>query len=265
MERTSTNRPVALVTGASTGLGEQFARQLAARGSDLVLVARDEGRLAALAGELSAASGASAEVLAADLVDDAQIRSVEERLEDPGRPVELLVNNAGFGTMDRFDRLPIDGEIREIRLNVIAVVRLAHAAARAMVERGRGGIINVSSIGSRQPVPTMATYGATKAYVSSFSHALHEELASLGVHVMVLEPGFTHTEFQARAGVEAEQSRVPSFLWATPDQVVEGALGDFERGRTISVPGWVNKVMTAGADVLPTRVTRRIAALLMGS
>lgn len=255
----------ALVTGASAGLGEEFARQLAARDHDLVLVARRETRLASLAAELTDAAGVTVEVLPADLTDDGQVGAVESRLRNVDSPIDLLVNNAGFGTLGRFDTLPIERELQEIRLNVVAVVRLAHAATQAMLARGRGGVINVSSIGAHQPVPTMATYGATKSYVSSFSHALHQELGPLGVRVMVLEPGFTHTEFQARAGVEAEQARVPWFLWGAPDDIVASALADFDRGRAVSVPGWINKVMTAGASALPAGATRRIAALLMGS
>lgn len=259
-------RPVALVTGASAGIGEQFARYLAAGGHDVVLVARDKARLQALADDLESRHGAGSEVLAADLTDEDDIRAVEERLGSDARPVELLVNNAGFGTIGRFDLLPVDREIDEIELNVIAVLRLAHAAAAPMAKRGHGGIVNVSSLASRQPTPNMATYAATKAFVSSFSQSLHVELKDAGVHVMVLEPGFTHTEFQERLGAADEaEGRVPEFLWATPDTVVESALGDLRRGRAVSVPGWPNKVMAGGSSTLPSAVTRRIAAAMMAT
>lgn len=140
------DRPVALVTGASAGIGRAFASELAARGRDLVLVARDTARLEALAKELEETHGATAEVLTADLTDLAHLHAVEERVTDPSRPVELLVNNAGFGTMGRFAELPLEREMQEISLNVVALVRLSHAALGAMVERGRGGVINVASI-----------------------------------------------------------------------------------------------------------------------
>src|SRR5947209_4742731 len=150
--------PVALITGASIGIGEQFARQLSQRGHDVVLVARDVGRLEALAKEIEAGSGASAEVLPADLTDAAQLATVEARV----RTVDLLVNNAGFGTFGPFHTLDIETEVRAINLNVVALVRLTHAAAGAMAGRGRGGILNVSSLAGMQPGPNNATYSATK-------------------------------------------------------------------------------------------------------
>ncbi|MCZ7530330.1 MAG: SDR family oxidoreductase [Acidimicrobiia bacterium] len=260
---TASERPVALVTGASAGIGEQFARYLGAGGHDIVLVARDRARLEALAKDLDADHGARAEVLAADLTDPDELERVESRLSSTDAPVDLLVNNAGFGTIGRFDRLPVDREVDEIELNVIAVVRLAHAAASAMVSRGHGAILNVSSIASRQPTPNMATYAATKAFVSSFSQSLHVELGGAGVHVMVLEPGFTRTEFQDRLGTGEEEGRVPEFLWTTPDTVVEGALADLRRGKAVSVPGWTNKVMAGSSSAMPAAVTRRVAAAMM--
>ena len=184
-----------MITGASVGIGEQFARQLSERGHDVVLVARHAGRLDALAKEIEARDGAHAEVLAADLTDADQLATVEARV----RTVDLLVNNAGFGTFGPFHTLDVDIETREINLNIIALVRLTHAAAAAMVERGRGGILNVSSLAGFQPGPSNATYSATKAFVTSFTEAVHEELKGTGVSVTALCPGFTHTEFQERA------------------------------------------------------------------
>src|SRR5262245_12555882 len=144
------SKPVALVTGASVGIGEEFARQLAERGHDLVLVARDQARLEAVAKELEERYGATCEVLAADLTDDAQLATVEAR----AATVDVLVNNAGFGTFGRFDQLDLATEVREINLNVVALVRLTHAAAGPMAERGKGGILNVSSLASYQPGPS---------------------------------------------------------------------------------------------------------------
>jgi short-subunit dehydrogenase len=251
-------KPVALVTGASTGLGHAFARALAARGYDLVVVARDEARLQALAAELTPL--AEAEVLAADLIDLDSLATVEARLRDGERPVDVLVNNAGFGTTGRFAELPLETEDREIRLNVLAVVRLAHAALPGMLERDRGGILNVSSLAAYQPLPENAVYGGTKAFVHSFSQALHEETRGTGVRVMVVAPGFTRTEFQERAGVD--ETQVPEFLWQTADAVAFPALDAFERGRAVFVPGLHNQVASALVQVTPHAVTRRVAGAI---
>lgn len=254
-------RPVALVTGASAGIGRSFALALADRGHDLVLVARDVARLEALAKEVADAYGATAEVLPADLTEPGDLARVEERLRAVRAPVELLVNNAGFGTYGTFAELPVEAEEREIRLNVLAVMRCTHAALERMVPAGRGGVINVSSIAGRQPTPGNATYGATKAFVSSFTQAVREELRGTGVRCMVLEPGFTRTEFQQRAGIEVEG--IPSFLWADPATVVQAALRAFERGRAVCVPGPLNATTAALASVTPGVVTRRVAAALL--
>jgi short-subunit dehydrogenase len=251
-------KPVALVTGASTGLGHAFARALAARGYDLVVVARDEARLQELATEVT--PSAATEVLAADLTGPDGLAAVEARLRDRERPVDVLVNNAGFGTSGRFAELPLDIEDRQLRLNVLAVVRLTHAALEGMLERSRGGIINVSSLAAYQPTPENAVYGATKAFVHSFSQALHEETRETGVRVMVLAPGFTRTEFQERAGVDA--GRVPDILWQTAEAVVFPALEAFERGRAVYVPGLHNQVASALVQVSPDALTRRVAGAI---
>ncbi|MFM8974070.1 MAG: SDR family NAD(P)-dependent oxidoreductase [Actinomycetota bacterium] len=247
-------RPVALVTGASAGLGEEFARQLARRNHDVVLVARDAARLEALAADLRASLGVGAEVLAADLTVDTELAAVEER----ARTVDLLVNNAGFGTFGPFHSLDVEAEERMVRLNVLAVLRLTHAAAAAMAERGRGGILNVSSLAGYQPGPRNATYGATKAFVTSFTQAVHEELRGSGVAVTVCCPGFTHTEFQARAAAPA--SDVPDFLWQDPPEVVRAALDGVAANRAVVVPGAVNKVLGAVSGTLPHSVTRRVSS-----
>jgi short-subunit dehydrogenase len=251
-------KPVALVTGASAGLGHAFARALTARGYDLVVVARDEVRLRELAEEV--APRAAAEVLAADLTESAGLAAVEARLRDGDRPVDVLVNNAGFGTSGHFADLPLEVEDRQIRLNVVAVVRLAHAALAGMRARARGGIINVSSLAAYQPVPENAVYGASKAFVQSFSQALHEELRGTGVRVMVVAPGFTRTEFQARSGIDAAQ--VPAFLWQSAEAVVGPALDAFERGRAVFVPGVHNQVAGALIQVTPDAVLRRVAGAI---
>jgi short-subunit dehydrogenase len=247
----------ALVTGASAGLGAEFARQLAQRGNDLVLVARDRARLDALAKELSDAYGVRADVLAADLTVDAELAPVEARV----RTVDTVINNAGFGTFGKFHELALDAELREIQLNVVALVRLTHAAAAAMVERGSGAILNVASLAGFQPGPSNATYGATKAYVVSFTEAIHEELHGTGVKVSVLCPGFTRTEFQDRANVPAEV--VPNYLWQNPPEVVATGLDGLAKNRALVVPGTMNKIAGGFSSVMPHAVTRRVASAVL--
>jgi len=254
-------RPVALVTGASAGIGRSFAYALADRGYDLVLVARDTARLEALGKETGDGYGAACEVLTADLADGDALARVEARLSESDRPVDLLVNNAGFGTSGKFHTMPVEREDQEIRLNVVALVRLCHAALDAQVARGRGGVINVASIAGYQPTPGNATYGATKAFVSSFSQAVHEELKGTGVRCMVLSPGFTRTEFQARAGIDS--SEVPGFLWQEAATVVDRALRAYDRGRAVCVPGPLNSATAAFTAVTPHAVTRRIAGVIV--
>jgi len=230
---------------------------LARRNHDLVLVARDAARLEALAADLRATLGIEAEVLPADLTVESESAAVEAR----ARAVDLVVNNAGFGTFGPFHTLDVDAEERMVRLNVLAVVRLTHAAAAAMVERGRGGILNVSSLAGYQPGPRNAVYGATKAFVTSFTQAVHEELRGTGVSVTVCCPGFTHTEFQERAAAPA--SDVPDFLWQDPPEVVRAALDGVAANRAVVVPGAVNKVLGAVSGTLPHSVTRRISSLIL--
>jgi uncharacterized protein len=253
--------PVAVVTGASSGIGAAFARVLAARGHNLVLVARNEARLSELARALAVEHSTTAEALSADLETDAGVERVAERLRDAARPVELLVNNAGFGTTGRFHELPVEQERAEIRLNIVSLVELTHAALGPMVERGHGGVINVSSVGAYQPTPLSATYAATKAFVSSFTNAVHEELRGTGVKVMVLAPGFTHTEFHLRAGV-GNKEQMPGFLWQSADEVASTAMKAYDRGRAVCVPGAMNAVAAAFSGSMPAGVSRRVAGLV---
>ncbi len=255
----------ALVTGASSGIGREIARLLAAQGTHIVAVARDEDRLRALAAEVAAAGhDVEVDVLPADLADPAQLATVEARLEADGggasgaRPVDLLVNNAGFGTYGRFADLDRGGEEREIRVNIVALVRLTHAALGPMLARGRGTIVNVSSVAGLQATPGNATYGATKAYVASFSEAVHEELAGTGVSLTVVLPGFTRTEFQQRAGIEGRN--IPGFAWQSVEDCAAEALAGVRAGKAWVVPGRLNRVVAAATDVTPRRLTRRIAA-----
>ena len=244
----------ALVTGATAGIGLEFARQLAARGHGLVLVARDEARLDAVAKELRAAYDIEVEVLVADLVDKAQSATVEARLADRSRPIELLVNNAGFGLKHRFLDNPIEDEEAMLDMLVTAVLRLSHAALGPMAERGRGGIINVSSVAAFLP---RGTYSAAKAWVNSFSEWAHNEYKPKGVTVMALCPGFTKTEFHQRMEVK----RGDSFMWLEPEFLVKTALADFDKGRVYSVPGAQYKAIRSLTRVIPSVVLQRYQSM----
>ena len=243
----------ALVTGPTSGIGEAFARLLASQGHDLVLVARDEDRLAALAESLSSAHGVSVEVLPADLSDWEQLGLVEQRLLDRDRPIMVLVNNAGFGVKSRFTRGEISDEQRMLDVLVIAVMRLSHAAAVSMGERGQGAIVNVSSVASWL---TGSTYSAAKAWVTVFSEGLAGEVAPLGVSVTAVCPGYVHTEFHERA--EMDMDRVPRWMWLDADRVAGKAMRDVERGKVLSVAGSQYKVMGALLRHSPRALVRRI-------
>lgn len=255
-------KPVVMVTGASSGIGAEFARACSARGDDLVVVARDEPRLEALAESLEKEHGADVEVLPADLTTGKGTAVVEARLESADPPVDLLVNNAGFGTFGKFAELPRDVEARVIGLNVTALMRLCHAALPPMIDRRRGGIINVSSLAGYQPTPLNATYGAAKAFVTSFSHALHEEARGTGVNVMVLCPGFTRTEFQERAGLDS--GAVPGFMWQSAEEVVAAALRSYASGRAVCIPGSLNQAGAVFSSAMPAGITRRLAGAIVG-
>jgi hypothetical protein len=244
----------ALVTGASAGIGEAFARALAAERHDLVLVARRGDRLAALAKELGERYRVDAAPHVADLAEAAELDALAERVA--GDPPDLLVNNAGFGTVGAFAELDPERELEQIRLNVIALVRLTRAVLPGMVARGRGAIVNVSSLAGESPGPYTATYNATKAYVTSFSEALHEELRGTGVVVQALLPGFTRTEFQEVAGVDA--GRVPGFAWMRPEAVVKASLAALRRREAVCIPGLGNRLLGSVTGLAPRGVARRV-------
>ena len=249
--------PSALVTGASQGIGEAFARRLAERGYDLVLVARNRTAMDSLAGELTE-RGRTVEVISADLTDRTELRRVEERIEDATKPsIDVLVNNAGFGTTGTFHELPLDEEDREIRLNVLALMRLSHAALTGMSERRAGGVINISSIGGFSPAPRSATYCGTKAFVTSFSLSLHEEYRRSGVTVLCVAPGATRTEWQARAGFD--DSNVPPFAWQSADEVAVGSLKAFDAKRALYTSGLPNKVLAVATHFAPRALLARFA------
>lgn len=248
----------ALVTGASSGIGEEMVRLLAAAGVPTTVVARRADRLEALAKELD-----SIEVLVADLTAPDGLARVAERVSDAARPIELLVNNAGFGNSGPFAEIDPKRIDDEVRLNVGALTHLTRAVVDPMVAAGKGWVLNVSSVAGFQSAPHMAVYAATKAYVTSFSEALHAELKPNGITVTALCPGLTRTEFQDVAGAEGLGSRLPSVAWTDVQDVAKTGLHDCAKGKVLSVPGLQYKALTAMSDVSPRWLTRRIAAAAM--
>ena len=244
----------ALVTGPTAGIGRSFAQALAGRGYDLVLVARDEVRLEDTAGDLRATYGVAVEVLPADLADRAQLARVEARLADPDHPVDLLVNNAGFGLKRRFLDNDADAETAMLDVLVTAVLRLTHAALGPMSERGHGGVINVSSVAAFLP---RGTYSAAKSWVNSFSEWAAQEYRPRGVTVTCLCPGFTRTEFHERMDV----ARGTGPLWLDADALVARALSDFDKGRVFSIPSPQYKAIVALARLVPSRALQGLQSI----
>ena len=250
-------RPVALITGATAGLGAAFVRALAAEGHDLVLVARDEERLAKTRDAVRAVHGVEVELLPADLADEDACARVEQRC---AAGLDLLVNNAGLGLGQPFLETDAGAEERMLRVNVRAVMRLTHAALPPMLARGRGGVLNVSSVAGYVPSSSAATYVASKAYVTAFSESLASETAARGVQVTALCPGFTRTEFHSRAGMDTEG--IPERLWLEADRVAAEGLADLRRGKAISVPGGAYKGIVAASRLTPVSVRTRVAGLV---
>ena len=250
----------ALLTGASSGIGEAMAHLLGAAGVPTVLVARRTERLQAIADRY-----AGFEVLTADLNDMEDLAAVCSRVADGTDTIDLVVNNAGFGTTGRFHDTDADRLHDEIGLNVQALTRISHAALAAMVPRGRGYLLNVSSMASFQPAPKMAVYAATKAFVTNLSESLHEEMRGTGVHVTALCPGLTRTEFQSISNSGAHATNYPRFAWTDVEQVAATGLTDVARGRAISVPGAFYRAMAVATGLSPRAVTRRVSAVVQRS
>lgn len=251
----------ALVTGASAGLGREFADQLAAEGTHLVLVARGEERMQAHAAELRRDHDIEVEVLAADLTMAGQVNKVAKRIERTTDPVDLVVNNAGYGTVGPFAAQDADSQASMVDLNVRAVVRLTTAAVQAYQDRDvAGGILNVASLAAFQPVPQMATYGATKAFVKSFSEAIYEELRGSPIRISALCPGFTRTEFAERA--EVGDDVLPDWMWMSAAPVVRAGLDAVAAGKAVVLPGLGNKVVGNLAQQTPSWLSRQVGALL---
>ena len=245
----------ALITGASSGIGAAFARKLAERGFDLVLVARRKERLEQLCDELMTAHAIRADVHVADLADAEAAESLADRVAEIA-DLELLINNAGFGTMGHFADADIGRQLDMIRVHVLAAVRLSRAVLPGMIRRGSGGIINVSSIGAWLPCAGNVQYAATKTYLNTFSEGLQDELRGTGVRVQSLCPGFTYTQFHDADGMrEFDRSQVAQRLWMSADDVVDYSLKKLAGRRTIVIPGWKNRVL---ARILRTPILQPI-------
>jgi short-subunit dehydrogenase len=247
----------ALVTGASSGIGEAMVELLGAAGVPQVIVARRGDRLQTLAERFD-----GVEVLVADLTTRKGVRAVVERITSEASPVDLVVNNAGFGTSGSFHEIDPERLDREVRLNVGALTQLSRAALGVMVPRGRGYLLNVSSVASFQPAPRLAVYAATKAYVTSLTEGLHEEVRGTGVHVTALCPGLTRTEFQSVSNTESYQSSYPSFTWLDATTVARAGLHDVAKGTALSVPGVLYKGLAAATGIAPRGLARRVSGLV---
>jgi len=247
----------ALITGASSGIGEAFARRLAAQGTNLILVARSEANLNSLAAELSKKYDIHAEVIPADLSNGDAAHSLHAEVTHRNLGVDLLINNAGFGSYSSFEKLPLERETQEIALNMTALVALTHLFLPEMLAKEAGAVINVASTAGFQPVPYMAVYGATKAFVLSFSEALWAECRPQGVRILALCPGATDTRFAGVAG-----TNLPS-KGATAESVADAALAALARGRSYFVPGGGNYRLSLVSRFTPRAVTARIAERMM--
>ncbi|WP_329328552.1 SDR family oxidoreductase [Streptomyces mirabilis] len=236
----------ALITGSTAGIGAAFARRLAADGHNLVLVARDTKRLGEQATELHDRHGIEAEVLTADLATDEGIEAVAARLSDRKNPVDLLINNAGFGNKGHYLEVSMADELTMLKVHCEAVLRLASAATEAMRERGRGGVVNVASVAAFVP---RGTYGASKAWVVQFTQGAARDLAGSGVRLMALAPGFVRTEFHQRAGMGTDN--IPNWMWLDADKLVAAALADLARGKSLSVPDPRYKALMGLVKVAP--------------
>ncbi|MFH8488076.1 SDR family NAD(P)-dependent oxidoreductase [Streptomyces longisporoflavus] len=236
----------ALITGSTAGIGSAFARRLAGDGHNLVLVARNTERLREQATELHDRHGIEAEVLTADLATDDGIAAVEKRLADRRNPVDLLVNNAGFGNKGQYLEVPMEDELTMLKVHCEAVLRLTSAATESMRERGRGGVVNVASVAAFVP---RGTYGASKAWVVQFTQGAAKDLAGSGLRLMALCPGFVRTEFHERAGMGT--SNIPKWMWLDADKLVAAALSDLARGKTLSIPDPRYKALMGVVKVTP--------------
>jgi uncharacterized protein len=247
----------ALITGASSGIGHAMVQLLGEAGVPQVIVARRTDRLDEMAAQYP-----DIDVLSADLATDDGVRAVADRITSTDSPIDLVVNNAGFGTSGAFHEIDPDRLDDEIALNVRALTRLSRAALGVMVPRRRGFLLNVSSVASFQPAPRLAVYAATKAYVTSLTESLHEEVRGTGVHVTALCPGLTRTEFQSVSNTEHYESQYPDFVWLDATQVARAGLHDVAKGRAMSVPGVMYKGLAAATGMAPRGLARRLSGMV---
>ena len=255
-------RPIALVTGASAGIGRHLARGLAAEGHDLVVVARRQDRLEQLAQELADAFGVDVQVIAADLADPHSAQAIIEPLAASGRDVDVLVNNAGFGTHGPFHEQPVASQLAMIQVNVSTLVHLTAFILPGMVQRRRGRVLNIASVAGFQPGPMMATYFATKAFVVSFSEAIAHEVRGTGVTVTAHCPGATNSEFAVTAG--NDRSRLFAFGAASSDAVAQHALSSMKAGQVVAVHGLQNQMVVLVNRFMPRVLVRSVTAWVNG-
>lgn len=248
-----TTKPVALVTGATAGIGASFARYLADRGFDLVIVARDKNRLKESAEQWTSSFGIAVEVLTADLATNEGMKVVEDRLIDSSRPIEVLINNAGFGINKSFLASSIDDEKALLDVLVTAPMRFMHAVLPQMKQRGSGTIINVSSVAGWI---AGGTYSAAKSYLTVLTESLHTELRGTNIHVHALCPGFTRTEFHQRG--KMRMTGLPDFMWLESDRVVDAAWRASQAGEVLSIPGFQYKILSSISRFGPRPLVRRV-------
>jgi len=250
-----------LITGASSGIGEVFARKLAARGRNVLLVARSEEKLVTLCNEMGRSNSIRAQYVALDLSKREAPAQLFAEANRRGLTVDMLINNAGFGSMGEFSKLDLARELNMIDLNIKSLVELTHLFLQPMIERKQGAVINVASTAAFQPVPYMATYAATKAFVLSFSEALWEENRSRGIKILALCPGVTDTNFFEAARGHKPPARVSQ----TPEEVVDTALRGIAQGKSHIISGWTNFLMTQSERLAPRSLVTRVAGRMMRS
>lgn len=253
---------VTLITGASSGIGEAFARRLADEGHNLVLIARGEEKLHELCDELMLKHKITAHYIAADLIKEDAVAMVHDETQKRGFEIDWLINNAGFGSMGDFAQLDGENELNIIKLNVLALVSLTHRYVAGMRERKSGTVVNVSSTAGFQPIPFFATYAATKAFVTSFTEAIAEENRPFGIRILALCPGTTRTNFFAASKID-DPVQIKGLQ--TPEQVVETALKELKSGRSKVVSGWVNYLGALAGSYVPNALTARVMAKALRS
>jgi short-subunit dehydrogenase len=255
----------ALVTGASSGIGAAIAAELAARGHAVTLVARREERLRTLAAQLNAEHGTDAAGIACDLADPAERDRLAGLLQSTGRAIEVLINNAGFGSRGRFATNDRARMVEMVRVNVEAVVDLTSRFLPGMAERGRGAVLNIASTAAFQPMPGAATYAASKAFVLSFSEAIRTEQRGSGVTVTAVCPGPVRTEFTEAAGMSGVEETTPGAIWMSADELARQALDGAERGKRVVVPGALNRAGALAGQHAPRGIALPLIGRIWGS